>query len=212
LWGGASVEEHSTQVTLPNRAHNWFRDAPVILGRVTQLADHRYQVSYQRHDLAHLSSEGILAVRRLKSGLHIAHPDIYRTSTRLKLPSDSLTLKRNQSRPASEASEKTVKEHRPFVAKVVRAFTEPLHFIKTNKEEIRVLIGKNFQEQRPGRIGARALRSRNRRSENLCRYEFRSRAGSVGVYQAAVQKVSHRLNSECSLFRFFTCSMASRLF
>jgi ABC-type nitrate/sulfonate/bicarbonate transport system substrate-binding protein len=76
----------------------------------------------------------------------------------LKLPSGSLTLKGNQSRPASEASEKTVKEHRPFVAKVVRAFTEPLHFIKTNKEETKALISKKFEEQRPGRIGARALR------------------------------------------------------
>jgi len=83
--------------------------------------------------------------------LHIAHPEIfagaffYRTSTRLKLPSDSLTPKGNQSRPASEASEKTVKERRPFVAKVVRAFTEALHFIKTNKEETKTLIGKNLK-------------------------------------------------------------------
>ena len=40
--------------------------------------------------------------------------------------------------------EKTVKERRPFVAKVVRAFTEALHFIKTNKEETKALIGKNL--------------------------------------------------------------------
>ncbi len=41
--------------------------------------------------------------------------------------------------------EKTVKERRPFVAKVVRAFTEALHFIKTNKEETKALIGKNLK-------------------------------------------------------------------
>jgi NitT/TauT family transport system substrate-binding protein len=41
--------------------------------------------------------------------------------------------------------EKTVKERRPFVAKVVRAFTEALHFIKTNKEETKTLIGKNLK-------------------------------------------------------------------
>jgi hypothetical protein len=91
----------------------------------------------------------------LKSGLHIAHPDtfagafFYRTSTRSKLPSDSLTLKGNQSRPASEASENTVKERRPVVAKVVRAFTEPLHFIKTNKEETKALISKNLKNTDP---------------------------------------------------------------
>ena len=71
------------------------------------------------------------------------------TSTRLKLPSDSLALEGNQSRPASEASEKTVKEHRPFVAKVIRAFTEPLHFIKTNKEETKALISKNLKNNDP---------------------------------------------------------------
>jgi NitT/TauT family transport system substrate-binding protein len=41
--------------------------------------------------------------------------------------------------------EKTVKERRAFVAKVVRAFTEALHFIKTNKEETKALIGKNLK-------------------------------------------------------------------
>jgi hypothetical protein len=60
----------------------------------------------------------------------------------LKLPSDSLALEGNQSRPASEASEKTVKEHRPFVAKVVRAFTEPLHFIKTTRKKPKRLSAK----------------------------------------------------------------------
>ena len=45
--------------------------------------------------------------------------------------------------------EKTVKERRPFVAKVVRAFTEALHFIKTNKEETKALIGKNLKTNDP---------------------------------------------------------------
>jgi len=43
------------------------------------------------------------------------------------------------------AREKTVKERRPFMLKVVRAFTESLHFIKTNKEETKALIGKNLK-------------------------------------------------------------------
>ena len=38
---------------------------------------------------------------------------------------------------------KTVKERRPMVQKVVRAFTEALHYIKTNKEYTQALIGKN---------------------------------------------------------------------
>ena len=45
--------------------------------------------------------------------------------------------------------EKTVKERRPFVAKVVRAFTESLHFIKANKEETKALIGKNLKTNDP---------------------------------------------------------------
>jgi ABC-type nitrate/sulfonate/bicarbonate transport system substrate-binding protein len=45
--------------------------------------------------------------------------------------------------------EKTVKERRPFVTKVVRAFTEALHFIKTNKEETKALIGKNLKTNDP---------------------------------------------------------------
>jgi NitT/TauT family transport system substrate-binding protein len=43
------------------------------------------------------------------------------------------------------AREKTVKERRPFILKVVRAFTEALHFIKTNKEETKALIGRNLK-------------------------------------------------------------------
>jgi hypothetical protein len=98
----------------------------------------------------------------------------------LKLPSDSLTPKGNQSRPASKASEKTVKEHRPFVAKVVRAFTEPLHFIKTNKEEIRVLIGKNSKNNDPEGLERAHSEGRNRRPEKLRRYEFGSGTGASG--------------------------------
>ena len=41
--------------------------------------------------------------------------------------------------------EKMVRERRPFAAKVVRAFAEALHFIKTNKEETKALIGKNLK-------------------------------------------------------------------
>ena len=43
--------------------------------------------------------------------------------------------------------EKTVKERRPLVQKVVRAFSEALHYIKTNKEETKALIGKNLKTQ-----------------------------------------------------------------
>jgi NitT/TauT family transport system substrate-binding protein len=40
------------------------------------------------------------------------------------------------------AREKTVKEKRPLAMKVVRAFSEALHYIKTNKEDTKALIGK----------------------------------------------------------------------
>jgi NitT/TauT family transport system substrate-binding protein len=43
--------------------------------------------------------------------------------------------------------EKTIKERRPLVQKVVRAFSEALHYIKTNKEETKTLIGKNLKIQ-----------------------------------------------------------------
>jgi NitT/TauT family transport system substrate-binding protein len=45
--------------------------------------------------------------------------------------------------------EKTVRERRSFAAKVVRAFTEALHYIKTNKEETKALIGKNLKINDP---------------------------------------------------------------
>jgi len=41
--------------------------------------------------------------------------------------------------------ESTIKTRRPLVAKTVRAFTEALHYIKTNKEETKALIGKNLK-------------------------------------------------------------------
>lgn len=41
--------------------------------------------------------------------------------------------------------ESTVRTRRPFVMKVVRAFTEALHYIKMNKEETKALIGKNLK-------------------------------------------------------------------
>ena len=56
--------------------------------------------------------------------------------------------------------EKTVKERRPFVAKVVRAFTEALHFIKANKEETKALIGKNLKSNDPEGL-ERAYRAYN---------------------------------------------------
>ena len=56
--------------------------------------------------------------------------------------------------------EKTVKERRPLVLKVVRAFTEALHFIKTNKEETKALIAKNLKSNDPEGL-ERAYRAYN---------------------------------------------------
>ena len=56
--------------------------------------------------------------------------------------------------------EKTVKERRPLVQKVVRAFTEALHYIKTNKEDTKALIGKNLKTKNPEGL-ERAYRAYN---------------------------------------------------
>lgn len=56
--------------------------------------------------------------------------------------------------------EKTVRERRPLVAKTVRAFTEALHYIKTNKEETKALIGKNLKTTDPEGL-ERAYRAYN---------------------------------------------------
>src|SRR5512144_94450 len=56
--------------------------------------------------------------------------------------------------------ESTVRARRPFVAKVVRAFAEALHFIKTNKEETKALIGKNLKTSDPEGL-ERAYRAYN---------------------------------------------------
>ena len=56
--------------------------------------------------------------------------------------------------------EKTVRERRPFVQKVVRAFTEALHYIKTNKEDTKALIGKNLKTKDPEGL-ERAYRAYN---------------------------------------------------
>ena len=56
--------------------------------------------------------------------------------------------------------EKTLKERRPFVMKVVRAFTEALHFIKTSKEETKALIAKNLKTTDPEGL-ERAYRAYN---------------------------------------------------
>lgn len=45
--------------------------------------------------------------------------------------------------------EGTVKARRPFVAKVVRAFTEAIHYIKTDKEGAKAIIGKNLKTTDP---------------------------------------------------------------
>ena len=45
--------------------------------------------------------------------------------------------------------EKTLKERRSLVARVVRAFTEALHYIKTHKEDTKALIGKNLKTNDP---------------------------------------------------------------
>jgi NitT/TauT family transport system substrate-binding protein len=56
--------------------------------------------------------------------------------------------------------EKTVKERRLLVQKVVRAFTESLHYIKTNKEDTKALIGKNLRSKDPEGL-ERAYRAYN---------------------------------------------------
>ena len=70
------------------------------------------------------------------------------------------TLKISYHVNAVVTRDKTVKERRPFVAKVVRAFTEALHFIKTNKEETKALIGKNLKSNDPEGL-ERAYRAYN---------------------------------------------------
>jgi len=56
--------------------------------------------------------------------------------------------------------ERTLKERRPLVTKVVRAFSEALHYIKTNKEETKALIGKNLKIKDPEGL-ERAYRAYN---------------------------------------------------
>ncbi len=56
--------------------------------------------------------------------------------------------------------EKTVKERRPLVMKVVRAFTEALHYIHTYKEDTKALIGKNLRSKDPEGL-ERAYRAYN---------------------------------------------------
>lgn len=43
----------------------------------------------------------------------------------------------------------TIKARRPLVAKMVRAFTEAIHYIKTDKEGTKALIGKNLKTTDP---------------------------------------------------------------
>jgi len=70
------------------------------------------------------------------------------------------TLKISYHVNAVVTREKTVRERRPFVLKVVRAFTEALHFIKTNKDETKTLIAKNLKTNDPEGL-ERAYRAYN---------------------------------------------------
>ena len=63
-------------------------------------------------------------------------------------------------RELSGDSERTVKERRPFALKVVRAFAEALHYIKTNKGDTKALIGKNLKTSDPEGL-ERAYRAYN---------------------------------------------------
>jgi NitT/TauT family transport system substrate-binding protein len=45
--------------------------------------------------------------------------------------------------------EKTIRERRPLVVKVVRAFTEALHYIKTDKEGAKAIISRNLKSNDP---------------------------------------------------------------
>ena len=56
--------------------------------------------------------------------------------------------------------ESTVRARRPFVAKVVRAFTEALHYIKTDKEGTKAIISKNLKNNDPEGL-ERAYRAYN---------------------------------------------------
>src|ERR1051325_5949444 len=56
--------------------------------------------------------------------------------------------------------ESTIKTRRPLVARTVRAFTEALHYIKTNKEETKALIGRNLKTTAPEGL-ERAYRAYN---------------------------------------------------
>ena len=56
--------------------------------------------------------------------------------------------------------ESTVRSRRAFVTKVVRAFTEALHYIKTNKEDTKAMIGKNLKTNDPEGL-ERAYRAYN---------------------------------------------------
>ena len=60
----------------------------------------------------------------------------------------------NQDCCPSVTIEKTVKERRPLVNQVVRAVTEAIHYIKTNKEDTKAFIAKNLKKKRPRRFGA----------------------------------------------------------
>jgi hypothetical protein len=109
---------------------------------------------------------------------------------------------------------------RPLVNRVVRAFTEAIHYIKTNKEETKALIGKNLKSNDPGGleraylvynaaylevlypsaervktllddIAPRTQKPRQRFQE-FGRYEFRPGTGEVGIIKQYIKGESRR--------------------
>jgi hypothetical protein len=55
----------------------------------------------------------------------------------------------NQDCCPSVTLEKTVKERRPLVNRVVRPFTEAIDYIKTNKGDTKALVAKNLKSHDP---------------------------------------------------------------
>jgi len=126
--------------------------------------------------------------------------------------------------------EKTVKERRAFVGRVVRAFTEALHFIKTNKEETKALIGKNLKTNDPeglerayraysaafpevpypnaegvktllDDIAPRTPKAATADPKSFVDMSWFRNWKRRGLSSNCIEGESHRLNSECPLFR-----------
>jgi hypothetical protein len=80
------------------------------------------------------------------------------------------------------------------VAKIVRAFTEALHFIKTNKEETKTLLD-DIAKGTP-----KAATADPKSFVDMSWFRNRKRLGSNGYTKGE----SHRLNSEYPIFRSLT--------